>query len=94
MGVGRERGQALENKSHFQSCLNHRDSGAGKNPSDQLDHGGSKADSFPQRGRLVHGMMVGVGSVGSSFCPQDAARVAGSWMRRGERATKVVFLRC
>lgn len=50
--------------SLFQSCLNHRDSGAGKNPNDQMDERGSKVHPFPQRGSLVHAMIVGgVGGV-------------------------------
>lgn len=80
LGVGRERGQTLESKSHFQSCLNHRDLEAEADPSDELHREEAKASSFLRRGGVGHGRMVGWGwgLAGPWFGPQDAAKVPGS----------------
>lgn len=47
--VGMEKGQTLESKSHFHSCLNHRDAGTGKNSGDQVGRGRSKSPLLSQK---------------------------------------------
>ena len=94
LGVGRERGQTLESKSHFQSCLNRRDLEAEEDPSDELHREEAKVSSFLRGGGVVHGRMVGGGGLAGPWRgPQDAAKVPGSWMARGEGATKTTFLK-
>ena len=50
LGVGREQDQNLESKSHFQSCLNLRDSETGEDPHDELHGEEATASCFLNRG--------------------------------------------
>lgn len=86
LGVGRERGQTLESKSHFQSCLNRRDLEVEEDPSDELHREEAKASSFLRRGGVVHGRMVGWGKVGRALvwsprCSQSAWELDGQGRR-------------
>ena len=78
LGVGRERGQTLESKSHFQSCLNRRDLEAEEDPSDEPHREEAKVSSFLRGGGVVHGRMVGGGCwQGPGVVPRMQPRCLG-----------------